>query len=165
MKQKKRGIFFKVFLGVMVILVLNIAFFIYSSGTFQINQGLTGFAARDLVDYSSKMNTNTKTFLIVQWVFLILVLISVYIKDLKNLKENTTKGEVLFKKQTGQSKTDLDSLYATLQEKKAFKVSTIVKSFKVSKDVAMEWCKILESANLATVEYPNLGGPVLKLSK
>ncbi|MFH1365696.1 MAG: hypothetical protein ABIH28_03870 [archaeon] len=165
MKQKRGGFFFKAFLIVMGILILSVAFFLYDSGALKFNKGLTGFIAEEAIDYLTKMNPNTKLFLIVQWVVLILVLIFLYIKDIKNLKKHDKKGTILFKKQTGESKTDLDSLYATLQENKFIKISTIVKSFKVSKEVAMEWCKILESADLATVEYPNLGGPILKINK
>lgn len=164
MVKENRGIFFKVFLVVMVILIFNIGLFVYNSGAFKINKGLTGFVAQDVTDYYTLMSLNTKIFLIGIWAILILVLISVYIKDIRTLQEENIK-TIVFKKLTGQSKTDLDSLYETLQEKKSFKVSTIAKSFKVSKDVAMEWCKILETADLATVDYPNIGGPILSINK
>jgi hypothetical protein len=42
------------------------------------------------------------------------------------------------------------------------KISVIAKAFGISKDQALEWGKILENQNLASVEYPAFSEPEIK---
>lgn len=67
------------------------------------------------------------------------------------------------KSDTSTIKTDLDVLYSALKEKKSLKVSLVARSFNVEKDTVVDWCKILESANLASLYYPKFGEPELRL--
>src|SRR4030042_625501 len=59
--------------------------------------------------------------------------------------------------------TPLDDLYNLLLKKKIMRVEDIASHFKVSKDLVMEWGKILEAGELATISNPRIGKPVIKL--
>ena len=61
-----------------------------------------------------------------------------------------------------ESKTDLDTLYNILKDKKQLRTSSIAKLFKVNKETALNWCKILESGNLAVLDYSS-GDPVVRV--
>ena len=43
------------------------------------------------------------------------------------------------------------------------KIEEIAKHFNISSDLAMEWAKILENANLARIYYPGMGRPEIKI--
>lgn len=57
----------------------------------------------------------------------------------------------------GLYETDLDKLYALLQERKVLKVNEVAKAFNVSKTEAEEWGKILKDQGLAEAYYPAVG--------
>ncbi len=59
--------------------------------------------------------------------------------------------------------TPIDELYGILKEKN-LKVSTIMKKFDLKKEQALEWCEILTDRNLAKLEYPLFGEPVLRIN-
>ena len=82
-------------------------------------------------------------------------------KDGKKFVDNIEKIHL----EKGRSETDLDVLYRLLQEKKVLKLSAIYQIFKVGKDTALEWCTILEEANLVTIHYPTIGDPKVMLTE
>lgn len=62
------------------------------------------------------------------------------------------------------SSTSLDALYDLLQEKKIMRVEDIAAHFNVSKELVIEWGKILEAGELATISNPRIGKPVIKIA-
>jgi len=66
-------------------------------------------------------------------------------------------------KNSKNSKTDLDTLYKVLLNKKQIRISSVSKLFNIEKDIAMDWAKILESGDIAIIDYPLIGGPIIKL--
>lgn len=60
--------------------------------------------------------------------------------------------------------TSLDALYNLLLEKKIMKVEDIASHFDVSKELVIEWGKILEAGELATISNPRIGKPIIKLA-
>ncbi|MDP3026965.1 MAG: hypothetical protein Q8N63_04605 [Nanoarchaeota archaeon] len=64
----------------------------------------------------------------------------------------------------GDSGTPLDKLYDLLQEKKIMSVEDIAAYFNVSKELVMEWGKILEAGELATISNPRLGKAVIRIT-
>src|SRR3989338_8015179 len=64
----------------------------------------------------------------------------------------------------GDSSTLLDKFYNLLQEKKIMRVEDIAAYFNVSKELVMEWGKILEAGELATISNPRLGKPIIKIT-
>jgi len=58
--------------------------------------------------------------------------------------------------------TDIDKLYRIIKKFNAIKISEIVAVFKISKEKAEEWGKILEEHDLLKVHYPTIGEPELR---
>jgi hypothetical protein len=169
-KKEGRPIFGKALLVVFLFLLLNLGLLVamFRSST---DAGFSGFAIKTnfyvIKDTISKnyfsMSPKLKIFLAIQWVILVLVLVFALMRDkhIKRVKESTIVLNV--KKDLGKNKTELDVLYDVLKDKKDLNISTISKSFNISKDKAMEWCKILESGELATIDYPGFGEPYVRI--
>ena len=162
MAKEEQLVFFRTLTVILVILILNIVIFSLKYGNF--NRGLTGFSIKTTVyEMYSTMPRTSKIFLLSQWGLLLLLLIYVAIKDKAILgRQKEVKGLDL-KKFREKAKTDLDALYALLKDKKKIRVAIIAKAFDIDKSLAMDWCKILESGKLATIDYPGIGGPVVRL--
>jgi hypothetical protein len=64
----------------------------------------------------------------------------------------------------GKASTSLDTLYSLLLERKIMSVEDIASYFKVSKELVIEWGKILEAGNLAIISNPRIGKAVIKLT-
>jgi hypothetical protein len=60
------------------------------------------------------------------------------------------------------NKTDVDHLYEYLMQEKNVKLSKVAQSFNVPKEIAEEWCRILEEGGLAVMHYPAVGEPELR---
>ncbi len=161
--KEDNKIFLKVFLLALIILLVNTAYFFYQYKIMQ-NKGLTGLSIQGvLYDSYSKMSYGTKLFLIAQWGFLIILLFYSFLKDLKtkNIKAQTIDFHV--QKNASGNKTDLDTLYEILKDKKEISIPTISKTFNVSEEIAEEWCKILELGELAVIDYPSFSKPIARI--
>lgn len=162
MVKEGKPIFLKIFLIVVLILIANISVFMYKYGNF--SSGLTGFSVGDsLTRAYSDLSLTTKLFLVGQWGFLVLVMVFGIIRDaiVKSRMKEFLGNDL--KKISEKSGTDLDALYSLLQTRKQLRVSTISKMFNINKDTAMDWCKILETGNLASVDY-KMGEPIIKVN-
>jgi len=161
MIKEEKPIFFKVLLVVVLILVINIVVF-----TIKINSitGMTGLSIVEKISTSySSISTSTKIFLLIQWVILLTLLLGTFIKEKKQKPKEDELSGINLKKMADQDGTDLDTLYKILKEKKKLKLSSIMQLFKIKKEVAMNWCKTLESGNLATIEYSSAKDPTIKM--
>jgi hypothetical protein len=99
--------------------------------------------------------------LIIEWIVLIIAIVASLAIEKMHPKDITP---AITKPVTkGKSETDLDGLYSLLKEKKKLKLSAIAKIFKVSEETATDWAKILESGNLAAINYPRIGEAELVL--
>ncbi len=160
--KEEKPIFSKVMVVLGAIFLVNIFSFFYKYGNF--NKGFTGFSIAETLTKVLDIPLSSKIFLLVQWAALIFLLFFTIIKD-KGMKsrKNELSG-IDLKKVSKTSGTDLDALYKILQEKKELRISTISKLFHVDKDIATEWCKILESSNLVEIDYPRMSEPVVKIA-
>lgn len=147
---------------VVIVFFINIAAFILKIG--KNIKGVTGMSIKSLSQTYTEIPTPSKIFLIIQWILLIGLLLFVSMRDkrIKTAKQDAVG--INIKKMSSKNGTDLDTLYNLLKKRKQVRISTIEKLFNIKKNTAMEWCKILESGNLAVIDYP-AGGPVLKISK
>ncbi len=163
MIKEEKHIFFKVLLVVVLILVINTVVFTIKINS---NSGLTGLSIVEKVSTSySGISTSTKIFLLAQWVILLTLLLGTFIKErkLKDKPEQDNLSGINVKKMADQDSTDIDTLYKILKEKKKIRLSSIIQLFKVKKEVALNWCKTLETGNLATMEYVSAKDPVIKI--
>jgi uncharacterized membrane protein (DUF485 family) len=154
--MRKRGsLFSKAFVISMCLILMNVGFIVLKN--FQ-NGTITGNSVSEISDL--QVSRNSKIFFAFQVILLTLIMVFVFFYDKKKDKEELDDiGLEIIKPHSNE--TDLDILYKVLQKRKKISLSKIAKSFKVEKDVAMEWCKILESGELATIDYPGFGEPKL----
>ena len=161
MEKGEKRIFLKTSLILLLFLFINVAVYLVQFKIF--NKGLTGFSIQSsVVEIYSSMSLFSKIFFIGQWIILLIILLFMVFKDRKN-KKSDEPVYINIKENFDKKKTDLDILYDILKVQKELKISTISKSFNVTKEVAQEWCEILESANLATFDYPGFGEPVIRI--
>ena len=161
---------------VMLVLIIAIIHIILHSALF--GTGIPGFYKSGISGFSigqfspeAFRETNTD-FLKISWVIIIaewallIIMITIAIKKSKmDLKKEFNHALLKEKHSRGEHKTDLDVLYDILKEKKHLHLQTIAKIFKVEAKVAKNWCQILVSGNLATLEYPRFGDPELILNE
>jgi hypothetical protein len=162
--KEVRPIFLKVFSIVIVIILLNFVYMIYKNGG--ISQVTTGFSVKETIigSYSS-LSFQSKLFMISEWVFLFLLLIYAVYWDKRMLIKKNDLIDLHIQRNVDKNKTDLDTLYEIIKEKKELPISTISKSFNITKDIAMEWCKILESGELVSLSYPGFSEPLVRINE
>ena len=163
MEKKKKPIFFKIFIIVAVIIIANLGYFLFKSQTS--NVALTGHSVGGgVIEVYSQVSPFAKIFLIMQWVFLGGMIIFGLFHDKTRMKSKKKEiNEIDLDEMSANSKTDLDTLYNILKTKKEIRISTISKLFRVNKETAMEWAKILEAGNLAEIISPLIGEVTVKL--
>jgi hydroxymethylpyrimidine pyrophosphatase-like HAD family hydrolase len=61
----------------------------------------------------------------------------------------------------GPYETEIDVLYKMVHNKEKVSVEEVIKKFKISKELAEEWAKILEDHQLVSMHYPPFGSPAL----
>jgi hypothetical protein len=116
-------------------------------------------------DTYSKISPTSRILILVQWLA-VLILAGFYLgKGILNLKKETknipSKSEIKVKKI--KPETDLDLVYKLFQKEKILRLEIISKTFGVTDEVSMEWCKILESGKLIKISYPLVGDPKIEL--
>lgn len=170
MIKGERKLFLRVFVVVVLIFFINIgAFFIkfgdIDDGSEAINQtGFTGLSVgKDVADLYISLPFVSKIFLMVQWGLLLLLLIYVGFRDKEVSKNQNELAGLDLNQIRKKSETDLDALYTLLKQKQQLRVATVSKAFDIKEDLAMEWGKILESGELAYIDYPKFGGPLIRI--
>jgi uncharacterized membrane protein (DUF485 family) len=103
---------------------------------------------------------------ILQWVILLVVVIFAYTKFLKHRKEEDEKiKSFVIPAPKSKAETRFDVFYKLLKEKTSLSTATIAKAFSISKEQALEWGKILEEHNLASIEYPAFSDPEVTIEE
>lgn len=148
----------KIFLLLLVFILLvgNIALFIYFYGMKFERATLNKFVA-DL----SAFKVWAIAFVIVWGVILGALLVAVLPSGNRERPAIVKKVEEPDTSSLKKASTDIDVLYATLQKKGRLKMSMIAQTFKIKKEMALEWSKILESHDLATIRYKAFAEPEL----
>lgn len=165
--MKKRGSHFlgKVSLVILFFALVNAGFIFYiNQEDISFDGGYTGMSIGELIkDSFTGLNLMQKIVLFSQVFVFALIILFIFVKELgergkeKEITENDIK--IHSKKYT----TDLDILHNILKKKKKIHLSSISKTFKVSKETALEWCRTLESSKIGSLEYPTLGEPYIKV--
>jgi hypothetical protein len=146
-------------LGIVIVLLgIHIFMFVHTIS-------LTGFSVssfkEESVSYLHSLEKPRIYFLIIEGAALLLLLLMSAAHDLMGAKK---KDSYAFYNPSYNT-TDLDVLYETLKKEKKISVSKIAKTFKIANDIAFEWCKILESGDLAEIVYPGFGEPLIKIKE
>ncbi|MEA3248196.1 MAG: hypothetical protein U9Q73_00660 [Nanoarchaeota archaeon] len=154
-----------IFTGIWMILFLVIA-----NGAYLLYQTenpigfISGNSIEETVRGFYEISSVNHRILIAFQFFLVLVIVVSFFMIIRKFKskKKLLKSDFIIGGNTN-SKTDLDTLYEILKHKKEIDIEDIGKVFKVNREVALEWSKILENGNLAIIDYPGFGRPVLKL--
>lgn len=167
MRMKKRGlgVFVKVLFVVFLFVLVNTGLLFYVNyDEISFEGGFTGLSIREAVRNTfTGWSTTQKIVLFAQvFIFAVIILI-ILVKGIgeRGIKKELSSREVL----VGHKKyeTDLDILSNILKKKKKIHLSSIANAFKVDKEIAMEWCRALESSHLGSIEYPALGEPYIRI--
>lgn len=162
MAKEEKPIFLKALLVVIVLLLIEIGFFFYK---YSPNKSFTGFSVREMIFGTyTQVPLASKLFLVAEWIIFASILLFVYLRDRGIGSRSDELEGIDLSKLTEKWGTDIDTLYNLLKTKKQIRIMAVSKLFNVNKDVAISWCKTLESGNLAVIEYPQ-GGPVIKINE
>ncbi|MFA4953672.1 MAG: hypothetical protein WC584_05600, partial [Candidatus Pacearchaeota archaeon] len=159
MEKKGRLIFTIAF--IVIFSALNIFLFV-NKGTISYT-GISGKFMQEIPRLPLNLNISI-IFFIALWILLFAIIFVSFAHFLKTKKEEKIKINLdELSKNGGKSKTDLDTLYNLLKQKKALKVGTIARIFKISNENALEWSKILENHELVVIDYPTFNEPEVKI--
>ena len=173
MKKKKRPLAISLILLAIILIIhqaLHFSFFGTGiSGIYE--KGISGFAIGKFsvggefkARYQS-ISPASRIILIAEWAILFILIIAAVIKNRLEIKREISSIEAPDKYRKLRKSTDLDALYNLLKEKKHLRLSTVSKVFKIDKDLALNWSKTLESANLAKINYPKFSDPEVVLEE
>jgi hypothetical protein len=166
-EHKKRSTILKTVAIIFVIaLIVQSFFYIIAVQSQRQGKNISGLAMMENLSLSP-LSTQTRIIIGAQWMIVIIIIIVSLVKGRlrleKDLKKGIFKAQNKFKKE--KPETDLDILYEMLKEDKVLRMTAISKIFRVPKETAIEWCKILESGELAEIRYPTVGDPKIVLSE
>ena len=101
--------------------------------------------------------------LVLAFLFLVFLFLS-YMKVQKLKAQRVSKiVKLSFQRKSGKGFTDLDAFYDLLVKEKSINIPSIARTFKIDKDLALEWSKIFEDLNLAAIEYPTFSDPIVNI--
>ncbi|MEM4625529.1 MAG: hypothetical protein QXJ28_02080 [Candidatus Pacearchaeota archaeon] len=112
---------------------------------------------------SNLLSFNSNKILLGIIILFIVIISYILIKKRKSKKIEDEIKVSVEKKEEGL--TDIDLLYELLKRKKRMNISTIAKIFKINKELAIEWARILEEGDLAEINYPILSEPTLEIKE
>jgi len=154
--MNKKRVFFSVVL-LLIVAMFNYFFFLKIPGS--IYELINGFHESGL-----ELRILVISFFI-QWFLVILIFIIGVLRHLKNKKIQKMVSRTPLPEKKMSSKminTEMDNFYKLLTIDKKMTITAIAAKFRIKKEIALEWAKILENQNLATIEYPAFGEPRVK---
>ncbi|MBX4196277.1 hypothetical protein KW805_01690 [Candidatus Pacearchaeota archaeon] len=157
------------FVAVLHTVVVIIRYGTGISGVYE--HGVSGFSVgktdlgEEITSANPSIPLRSKIILATEWAALVAIILFILVRE----KTDQTEEPITFNLEEAygksRTKTDLDVLYDILRERKHLRLSTICKLFKVKKELVIEWAEILERAELAIIDYPKLGEPVIKINE
>ncbi|MFA5060870.1 MAG: hypothetical protein WC494_00965 [Candidatus Pacearchaeota archaeon] len=160
-----RGLFSKAVIISIGVVLLNFGFLFFRSfNSISTQRSITANIIKSALVDSFNLSVSSKIFLIIQFGLIagVLFYTFIYERKMKKMEKELISSHM---EKAGPNETDLDVLYEVLKSKGKIGLSAIANSFRINKEVAMEWCKILELGDLAVIEYPGFGEPMIKIKK
>jgi len=157
------------FLGVFLVFLMIVAFVhlfaqfaFYGTGYEGFaEKGITGLAVDD-TDSDGGLPIS-EMILFLEWGLILLGVIFVYVKYNIDLKKELGRLSLVKEKKHFFGGTQLDNFYGLLKEIKHFRLSNAAKVFDVNSEVIEDWAQSLETAKVAELAYPRIGGPEIRL--
>ena len=150
--------------GALLILSLGIfsGFYFFEDDEFM--NLISGNIIREkVIGFYEASSVDDKILFLVQFIVGIVVIVLIFLAIKRLRTKRAFSKQSFMEKGVGRSRTDLDTLYEILKQKKEIGMADIEKVFKVDSDIAFGWAKILENGDLAVIDYPRFGKPVLRL--
>ncbi len=162
--QKKQVI--KLVVSLLTIAVIAHTFYsFYSTNNFTLT-GISGKAiSEDLDEPNSKISFKHRWVLAGEWLFIISILVMSLIRAKMEIHPVEQAVFTKLKSPRGIAQTDLDLMYELTKEKKAVKINALSNYFKVDDKTIIEWARILEEANLVSLNYPAVGEPQIVINE
>lgn len=101
--------------------------------------------------------------IVIEWVFIFMALIFVYIGGKANYKKEIVDLKSLKENKEGGRNTEIDVLYEILRERKRIGFFAIGQAFDVEEEMVRVWADTLSNGGMAMVDYPRTGDPQLVL--
>lgn len=144
--------------------VLLLALNSWSAFSFSVSNSITGNSIKESISnfYETSSATHRAILLLQVFLFIIILIASFFVFRSFKHKKKISKKDFFPEETNKRARTDLDILYEMLKKKDKVGLDEIELAFGVSYEVAMGWAKILENGDLAEVDYPRFGKPILK---
>jgi len=159
--MKKKNKLVVILMAVLILSIGNVFLFVNKGDVSY--DGFSGRFVENLPKLPLNLNLSLIAF-VIQWIVLIIIAVVAYTKFVKHKKQESLTGhyrQIL--KHKGRFETDFDIFYKLLKEKKKLRIGLIATSFKITKEQALDWGKILESNDLVSIEYPAFSEPEVKI--
>lgn len=158
MTKLKTSVFF---MGFFILLVFGLSIFFFVRGNQE--PSISGSFIDDFGSLPFEMNLSLIAF-VGQWVLLLLIVFIGYLRFLKHRREEEAKIRTFVIPQNlPKPQTNIDVFYSLIKEQKALSLTIISKLFKINKEKALEWARILEDKELVTIEYPAFSDPEVRI--
>ncbi len=165
-KHNQKTQVIKVVVSLLTLAVIAHTFYSFYSVNTITMVGISGkVISEDLDESSSKISFEHRLVLAGEWIFIIAILIVFLIKAKMEIR---TVEHAIFTKlkiNRGIAQTDLDLMYELTKEKKAIKINALANYFEVEDKTIIAWARILEEANLVSLNYPAVGEPQVVLNE
>ena len=157
-----------ILLGILVGMFLVVAswpYLYYQLHT--VTGAITGNSVKEAIGtFYEASSVGQRIFILSQIILLIAIIAAVFIVANKvNSKSNLRKKDYIINGENKRSRTDLDVLYEMLEKRGEVNMEGVEQAFHISPEIALEWFKVLENGELAEIDYPRFGKPVLSLPK
>jgi len=161
---KRRGVVILLWILVGISLgAMSWSYLSYQENPFM--KGIIGNSVKDVITtFYETSSINQRIFILSQILLFVIIAVVAFVLIRKFRKRNTLlRKDYVASGNNKRSRTDLDVLYEMLKKKKEVEVEDIERAFRIKPEVALGWSKILEDGNLAEIDYPRFGKPILKL--
>jgi len=139
---------------------INLLFY-FNKGTLSYS-GVSGMFIKEIPDLPLNLNISIISF-VGLWVLILIIVFIAFINSMKSKREENIKINLNKWVKKSKSDTDIDGLYNILKEKKKLNLGTIARTFKITKENALDWSKILENHELVIIDYPTFGEPTIRI--
>ncbi len=151
--------------GLVVLFLIVAAWPILSYKIKSPSGSITGNSIKEVIgDFYETSSVNKRIFILSQIILFIVVIAAIFLIVSKfRTHVVLKKNDFMVSDGSKRSHTDLDILYQMLKKKGEINMQDIESAFNINSDIALGWSKILESGDLAELDYPRFGKPVLRL--
>ena len=159
--NRKGSVFFKFVSLILFIIIFEAGAFSYSYFLLKLSNEPIIAALKTFFNYSSP----SRELIFSQAILVGTIIFFIIFRKIMKAEKKKKRKKVDIRRASQESGTSLDALYKILVERKSLNINFIADIFEIKRDLAMEWARILESGDLATLDYPGIGTPRLILKE